>query len=486
MEKSPLHLLFLILSGIAICLSILFLLDFLNIGFEYSNIKMIVAAFIGIIAGLISPAYRHYTQKDHIPTEERQQKPDDPPLVDTTAPAEEIPKTTDKKFKEMQEDISSQTIGFPDQPVTPVPIPDAMSDDAPPEDEPIVSEPPDDDIDLAMIQVDESGVLLPDPDSVPEKEYEFERVDIFFATDRKKIGYNKFSSELGELSFGKIQVSIPEGHRPGRLESPTIIRLQFQWDPRKHIHLLNIEPIHKDSWVEQLKKNNQETALLFIHGYNVTFENAARRTGQLKWDLGIKGPAVFYSWPSKGAIEGYAADEETVRLIEKNLFKVIHIIRGEAKVKYLNIIAHSMGCRPIMQALAKVESQDTYFWDPVILAAPDINAKIFRTEIAPKINSEDHKISIYASSNDKALKASKKIHTYPRAGEAGENLMLLNKIETIDASKVTTDFLGHGYFASSKQVIDDIFMLIQHGHPASERNLKEREREGKKYWELEA
>jgi len=45
--------------------------------------------------------------------------------------------------------------------------------------------------------------------------------------------------------------------------------------------------------------------LLFVHGYNVSFEDAARRTGQLAYDLGFEGPTVFFSWPSRGSVTAY-------------------------------------------------------------------------------------------------------------------------------------------------------------------------------------
>jgi esterase/lipase superfamily enzyme len=37
-----------------------------------------------------------------------------------------------------------------------------------------------------------------------------------------------------------------------------------------------------------------------VHGYNVSFDDAALRTAQLAYDLTFDCPAAFFSWPSKG------------------------------------------------------------------------------------------------------------------------------------------------------------------------------------------
>jgi hypothetical protein len=34
-----------------------------------------------------------------------------------------------------------------------------------------------------------------------------------------------------------------------------------------------------------------------------------------------------------------------------------------------------------------------------------------------------------------------------------------------------TDLLGHGYFSENRDLITDIFLVLKHGFPASDRNL---------------
>jgi esterase/lipase superfamily enzyme len=102
----------------------------------------------------------------------------------------------------------------------------------------------------------------------------------------------------------------------------------------------------------------------------------------------------------------------------------------------------------------------------LFLAAPDIDADTFKDEIAPRILTADlptTHVTLYASSKDEALLASKKFHGYPRAGDAGDLQFILAGLEYIDASSVDTGFLGHSYYGDNRSVIADIHYLID-GH----------------------
>ncbi|MEH2287310.1 alpha/beta hydrolase [Nostoc sp.] len=56
----------------------------------------------------------------------------------------------------------------------------------------------------------------------------------------------------------------------------------------------------------QQEQSNECYALIFIHGYNISFEAAALRGAQLGCDLKIPSVRMaFYSWPSKAKLERY-------------------------------------------------------------------------------------------------------------------------------------------------------------------------------------
>jgi esterase/lipase superfamily enzyme len=63
---------------------------------------------------------------------------------------------------------------------------------------------------------------------------------------------------------------------------------------------------------DRIAESKQKEALVFVHGYNVTFEEASRQTAQLAYDLGARGVPILYGWLSQGKLAGYLVDETNV------------------------------------------------------------------------------------------------------------------------------------------------------------------------------
>ena len=107
-------------------------------------------------------------------------------------------------------------------------------------------------------------------------------VRVFFATDRNFTGSNKpaemFGVDRAPLSYGACEVSIPRDHQMGELESPSVWRLEIREDPTKHVVLLNVVVQPKDTFftnvAARMRASPKTSAFLFVHGYNVTFEDA--------------------------------------------------------------------------------------------------------------------------------------------------------------------------------------------------------------------
>jgi len=89
------------------------------------------------------------------------------------------------------------------------------------------------------------------------------------------------------------------------------------------------------------------------------------------------------------------------------------------------------------------------------------------SESSPRRSSRCDRLTLYASSLDKALVASRKIHRYARAGDAGDDIVIVEGLDSIDASAVDTSLLGHSYFGDNRSVISDIYNLLRSpGQPA--------------------
>jgi esterase/lipase superfamily enzyme len=78
--------------------------------------------------------------------------------------------------------------------------------------------------------------------------------------------------------------------------------------------------------------------------------------------------------------------------------------------------------------------------------------------------------TLYASDADKALQISSKIHRGPRAGSAGNDILVIENIETIDASSLSSIFgLNHSYVFEDTRAIRDLGSAVVDQFPASAR-----------------
>jgi esterase/lipase superfamily enzyme len=272
------------------------------------------------------------------------------------------------------------------------------------------------------------------------------------------------------LRYGVCKVSVPVTHKPGELESPK--PYERRPDPAKHIMLQRVEHMDPDHFVKDFRaavgRASDREALVFVHGYNVSFEDAARRTAQLVHDMQFPGVAVLYSWPANGTALAYTWDEQSAATAVDYLRHFLEALSQGGDLKAIHLIVHSMGSRCATQAILKGVKLEKCKLDQFILAAPDMDATEFKG-LAPDLVKKVGRLTIYASSNDKALRASHTVHEYPRAGDAGAGIVVLDGMDSVDASLVDTDFLGHSYYGGSPRLIQDLKLVIEERRSASDR-----------------
>jgi esterase/lipase superfamily enzyme len=330
----------------------------------------------------------------------------------------------------------------------------------------------------------------------------YAKVKIFFATDRTPTGKSAVSERFGTepekegaLHLGECTVSIPRDHRMGELEGPNIWKLEVRTDPERHITLMEIDPEERPLFFRSLSartnRSRRKELFVFIPGFNTTFEDAARRTAQIAYDLGFDGPAVFYSWPSQGSKSpiAYNMDGTNAELTVPHLRQFLQDLLDYSGAPTIHLIAHSMGNRPLTNALREMETgsptKKYRTFDQVVLMAPDIDASIFR-QLAKDISPSAQRITMYASSRDEALKLSNSIAGYPRAGQGGSQILIVKGMDSIDASSVDTSVIGlyHQYYADNSSVLSDLFYLFRDQPPDNRFGLiRETTRDGN-YWEL--
>lgn len=299
-----------------------------------------------------------------------------------------------------------------------------------------------------------------------------------------------YGNQRGTLELGVCEVTIPKGHKVGEVERPSLLRIELSEDPLRHVVVVSVAPQGSDQFYAGMRSRvagtSRKEAFVFVHGYNVTFLDAARRTAQISHDLQFEGAPIFFSWPSQGGLLGYTIDETNVVWTVTHLKDFLLSVAEQSGAELVHLVAHSMGNRALTSALREMYyelDEKCPKFHEVVLTAPDVDAEVFRRDLAPAILRIAKRVTLYASSNDEALVVSKQVHGYARAGDSGEGLVVVPGMDTIDVSAVDSSLLGHSYYGSNRTVLADLFDLIRQGKPANQRPwLQSASRDGLAYW----
>lgn len=311
---------------------------------------------------------------------------------------------------------------------------------------------------------------------------------------------DQYGVELGPLSLGVCEVSIPPHHVSGQVETTSIYDWEFVANRLDDIVIEKTTPHDVDGFERSLAKTLSDAPrkdiFLFVHGFNTSFADAAERTGQLAHDMGFEGVPAFYSWPSQATLTEYKTDERQVTQSVEPFRHFLRMLTVDAKPATIHILAHSMGNQLLTRALAG--------WDlkkelgpgeelpeiRLILAAPDVDADQFCREIAKEIHTHADHVTLYTSPSDMALLASQmEHHGKPRLGmwhltdyaafvqaspylteDAKEPFPEIESVVYVAEDKIPEE-LGHGYYAHHPDVIADLSQLINEYRPASKRTL---------------
>lgn len=293
-----------------------------------------------------------------------------------------------------------------------------------------------------------------------------------------------------KVHYGTCSVYIPKSHKIGSIGSPWWKRLITMTDDR--LKLTNIEEAAEANFWRNVAAHldavgaDDRDAVIYVHGYRVTFEDAALRAAQIGFDLSIKGVMAFFSWPSQGTVAGYPADEATIEANEDMISEFMLKFAAQSHARAVHIIAHSMGNRGVLRAINRIAQEVTLKsgipFGQIILAAADVDVDTFRN-LCAAYTKLAKRTTLYVSRRDLAVESSQWLHGFPRVGLIPP-IFVTPGIDTINVTNADLTALGHGYIASARGVLQDMHDLIFHGAPPERRfGLRPmRTEDGSGYW----
>ncbi len=321
---------------------------------------------------------------------------------------------------------------------------------------------------------------------------------VYFATDRMRDSGGdrpQYSTQRNSakqpIQYGELDISIPVSHIMGETETdPEWYAYFHKHNPSKYIEIQTGRILSEDELKTLLHPSSTtKELLLFVHGYNNTFDDAAIRTAQIGYDVGFRGRLMFFSWPSMGKAGLYTYDRNNELWASADLAHVLEVLDQSAGLQNVTIIAHSMGNQALADALLQLRGANPTLVTKIghiIMAAPDVDAGAF-TSVFSATFKQAPSTTLYMSSKDVALSSSEALQGGTRLGDERNGPLTYPPIETIDASMVSMGFIGHAYISDSKVVLGDVSQIIATGAPASKRpnlirasNLKR-----EPYWRLQ-
>jgi len=331
-------------------------------------------------------------------------------------------------------------------------------------------------------------------------------IPIFYGTNREAeinpadlLESGHYGYQTGELSVGLALVSIPETHLLGKLEKPKWYYFDKRMVAGEHIYVRHCVELTKNTYKDLLAAKTGKSGLLFVHGFNTDFLGGLRRAAQLVFDLNTeKSPekggvtklpltSFYFSWPSQGKMTQYIADQARVDKSEEKFIEFLQLLKSSKGIENITIIAHSMGNRLLTRVLYNISIAKHEDSIPklgqIILVAPDVDKEQYEVW-ENNIYSLCRGLTVYASSNDLALKVSKSASQYQRLGDSSNPIPIYTNTDTIDVSSCGEDILGHTPHGSSK-VLSDINELIRNNTPAQSRFwLTQKSVQHGDYWEI--
>ncbi len=333
-------------------------------------------------------------------------------------------------------------------------------------------------------------------------------IPVYFATDRKQekdaktIGFSGESSDDG-LTFGQATVIVDKPEIvPSRTLSNAPLPNGEQGGEALHIETTEVSHLTKskvtvadERFIMDEAQKRLDSArvfpkqvFVFVHGFNVDFENSLCRAAQIAYDLNFDGAAFLFTWPSGNGdwyhpFSYFRTNQENEKTAADHLAEFLEKIAASTNATKIHVIAHSMGNTVLLDALDKLSGkQSNLRLAEIVMHSPDVGSNRFR-QVMTAIKGIGAGETLYASTKDRALGLSGFI-----SGEkAGATASVFPGVETIDVTAAGSSFLGfnHDIYATNPAIFNDMRLVLELGtHPPDKRSVlfQPKATHGGTYW----
>ncbi len=307
----------------------------------------------------------------------------------------------------------------------------------------------------------------------------------FYVTNRRPESNDalleeRFGTERQEqLNFGTFDADIEPTLGLGMLINPT------EWFQNEEINLKDVRTLERTAFVEQLRTLVQESPhralLVVVHGFREAYPSALRKTAFLGHVLDINAPVLLFDWPGNqgSSLSGYRRARQVAEASGAELARTLELIIRDIQPQRLWLVANSMGGQVVADAFSLLY-QETDLADAqteiedVVLTAPDVDHDEFDERFKEEITALARNLTVYVSSNDRALLVSRIVNRGARRGESTlspeqleEAVRVADLIEPdselitlVDVTPVNRTRNFHNFSLETPEFFDDLFLRL--------------------------
>jgi esterase/lipase superfamily enzyme len=270
---------------------------------------------------------------------------------------------------------------------------------------------------------------------------------LLVATTRKPVNGARarpwYGHERARLSIARARLTPPD---EGRFSLSSVGLSDWRFDA--------LEPVPQ-LWELLGEAAGPRDVLLYVHGFNQTFEAAALDAARLSHGIRFQGETMVFSWPSKAKLFDYGYDRESAMWSRDSLEQVIAGLLASPAVGRIHIVAHSIGSMLTMESLRQIYTRHgpavAERVGAVVFAAPDIDMDVFSSSVE-RVGYLAPKITLVTATNDRALKLSGWIAGITRVGAAEKTALKRLGLRVIDASHEGWGLVNHDLFLSNAHI----------------------------------
>jgi esterase/lipase superfamily enzyme len=276
---------------------------------------------------------------------------------------------------------------------------------------------------------------------------------LLVATTSKRAGTGQaspfFTSDRGGgLSFVELSMVPPsDANIASRIASGT----SSDWTIARAQKL-----VANDAATAMARAATGRDVLFYVHGYNETFETAARGAAALADGVNFSGHAGLFAWPSGGRLIAYAYDRESALWSRDALLDTLKALSANPSVGRVHIVAHSMGAFLTLEALRQLRADEADHGlgkiGALVLASPDVDIDQFEAAVQ-RLAALKGRITVISATNDRALAVSARLAGgVSRAGASERARLEAIGINVADASDYGWGMMRHDLFLTNDDV----------------------------------